>query len=75
MIRDLILTIGLCIVKEKGSVSYLSAILHIYAKLGRKRSRFSSFAFFTKHFCKLKHYHLRIVTMAFAKRNHGICDA
>ena len=27
--------------KEKGSVSYLSAILHIYAKLGRKRSRFN----------------------------------
>ena len=33
------------------------------------------FASFTKHFCKLKHYHLRIVNMAFAMRNHGICEA
>ena len=39
------------------------------------RFGFNIFAFFTKHFCKPKHYHLRIVNMAFAKRNHGICDA
>ena len=32
------------------------------------------FAFFTKHFCKPKHHHLRIVTMAFAMRNHGIYE-
>ena len=35
----------------------------------------SIFASFTKHFCKPKHHHLRIVTMAFANRNHGICEA
>ena len=35
----------------------------------------SIFAFFTKHFCKPKHHHLRIVTMAFAKRNHGIRES
>ena len=83
--------------KEYSPVCYLSVILYIYAKLGRKRSRFSSFAFFTKHFCilykaflhssqsifafftkhfcKPKHHHLRIVTMAFAMRNHGIYKA
>ena len=59
--------------KECSPVCYLSVILYIYAKLGRKRSRFSSFAFFTKQFCKPKHHHLRIVNMAFTNRNHGIC--
>ena len=61
--------------KECDLVGYLSVILYIYAKLGQKRSRFSIFAFFTEHFCKPKHHHLRIVNMAFANRNHGICEA
>ena len=49
-----------------GENAPVSAFLH---------SSQSIFAFFTKHFCKPKHHHLRIVTMAFAKRNHSICEA
>ena len=35
----------------------------------------SIFASFTKQFCQPKHHHLRIVNMAFANRNHGICES
>ena len=49
-----------------GENAPVSAFLH---------SAQSIFTFFTKHFCKLKHHHLRIVNMAFAKRNQGIYEA
>ena len=61
--------------KEQSLVYYLSVILYIYAKLGRKRSRFNLFASFTKHVCKPKHHHLKIVNTAFAKHKHGIREA
>ena len=34
----------------------------------------SMFASFTKHVCKPKHHHLKIVNMAFTMRKHGIYD-
>ena len=35
----------------------------------------SMFASFTKHVCKPKHHHLKIVNMAFTMRKHGNYDA
>ena len=61
--------------KEQSLVCYLSVILYIYAKQGRKRSRFNIFASFTKHVCKPKHHHLKIVNMPFMKNKHGTYDA
>ena len=34
----------------------------------------SMFASFTKHVCKPKHHHLKIVNMPFTKRKHGSYD-
>ena len=34
----------------------------------------SMFASFTKHVCKPKHQHLKIVNMPFTKRKHGSYD-
>ena len=35
----------------------------------------SIFASFTKHVCKPKHHHLKIVNMPFTKRKHGSYEA
>ena len=61
--------------KECDLVGYLSVILYIYAKLGRKRSRFSIFAFFTKHFCILHKAFLQAKTSSLEDWNHGIFEA
>ena len=76
--------------KEQSLVCQLSVILYIYAKQGRKRSRFNIFASltkhvcilykaflhpFAKHVCKPKHHHLKIVNMPFMKNKHGTYDA
>ena len=37
--------------KEQSPVCYLFVFLYIYAKPGRKRSRFNIVAAFTKHVC------------------------
>ena len=55
--------------KECDLVGYLSVILYIYAKLGRKRSRFSIFAFFTEHFCILHKTFLHSSQSIFASQN------
>ena len=34
----------------------------------------SMFAYFTKHVCKPKHHHLKIVNMPFTKRKHATYD-
>ena len=61
--------------KEYSPVCYLSVILYIYANLGRNRSRFSIFAFFTKHFCILHKAFLQAKTSSLEDCNHGICEA
>ena len=61
--------------KEQNLVCCLSVILYIYAKLGRKRPRFNMFASLTKHVCKPKLHHLKIVNMPFMKPKHSTYDA
>ena len=60
--------------KEQSLVCYLSVILHIYAKPGRKSSRFNIFESFTKHVCKPKRHQLKIVDTALTMREHGIYE-
>ena len=60
--------------KEQDLVCYLSVILHIYAKPGRKSSRFNIFESFTKHVCKSKRHHLKIVDTALTMRKHDIYE-
>ena len=59
--------------KEYSPVCYLSVILYIYAKLGRKRSRFSIFAFFTEHFCILHRAFLHSSQSIFAFFTKHFC--
>ena len=61
--------------KEQILFCYLSVILYIYAKPGRKRSRFNIFESYTKHVCKPKHHHLKIANIPFMKHNHGTYEA
>ena len=60
--------------KGQSLVCYLSVILYIYAKQGRKRSRFNIFAAFTKHFCILYEACLQAKTSSLEDCKHAIYE-